>query len=75
VCSSDLAACASVADTAVIPLQDVLGLDGRHRMNTPGQADGCWAWRFEPQQVPAEAAHRLAALCRLHRRDGMPLPY
>ena len=69
------AACASVADTAVIPLQDVLGLDGRHRMNTPGQADGCWAWRFEPQQVPAEAAQRLAALCRLHRRDGMPLPY
>jgi len=53
----------------------VLGLDGRHRVNTPGQADGCWAWRFEPQQVPAEAAQRLAALCRLHRRDGMPLPY
>jgi 4-alpha-glucanotransferase len=44
-------------------------------MNTPGQADGCWEWRFEPQKVPDEAAQRLAALCRLHRRDGMPLPY
>lgn len=68
------AACASVADTAIIPMQDVLGLDGRHRMNTPGQADGCWTWRFGWSQVPAGPAERLAALCRLHRRDGMPLP-
>ena len=68
------AACASVADTAIVPMQDVLGLDGRHRMNTPGQAAGCWEWRFAWSQVSDEPARRLAALCRLYRRDGMPLP-
>ena len=66
------AACASVADTAILPLQDVLGLDGRHRMNTPGQADGCWAWRVDPSSLSDGPAERLAALCHLHRRDGMP---
>jgi 4-alpha-glucanotransferase len=68
------AACASVADTAIIPLQDLLGLDGRHRMNTPGRADGCWEWRFGWSQLDDGLAQRLSGLCSLHRRDGMPLP-
>ena len=68
------AACASAADTAIIPLQDLLGLDGRHRMNTPGLAAGCWEWRSEPQQLTDDIAQRLAGLCSAHRRDGMPLP-
>jgi 4-alpha-glucanotransferase len=41
------AASASVARTAVFPLQDVLGLDGSHRMNVPGVMGGNWAWRFD----------------------------
>ena len=68
------AACESKADTAMIPLQDLLGLDGRHRMNTPGRAEGCWEWRFGWSQLGEEPARRLSALCSLHRRDGMPLP-
>ena len=64
------AACASVADTAIYPLQDILGLDTRHRMNTPGQAQGCWSWRFHWGQFGAEPAQRLAALCHLYGRDG-----
>lgn len=36
----------SVADTAVLPFQDLLGLDSRARMNIPGQAFGNWSWRF-----------------------------
>ena len=40
------AALASVADTAVIPFQDLLGLPASARMNIPGTADGNWAWRF-----------------------------
>ncbi len=67
------AACASVADTAILPLQDVLGLDGRHRMNTPGQAAGCWEWRVDRSSLSDRPAERLAALCHLYRRDGMPL--
>ena len=36
----------SVADTAVITLQDLLGLNSDSRMNFPGRADGNWYWRF-----------------------------
>lgn len=68
-------ACASVADTAIYPLQDVLGLDASHRMNVPGHGDHCWRWRFTWEQFGPEPAERLAALCRLYRRDGTPLNY
>jgi 4-alpha-glucanotransferase len=36
----------SVANTAIFPVQDVLGLDNRARMNTPGTAEGNWGWRL-----------------------------
>jgi 4-alpha-glucanotransferase len=68
-------ACSSVADTAIYPLQDVLGLDAVHRMNVPGHGDHCWRWRFNWAQFGAPPAERLAALCRLYRRDGTPLNY
>ena len=58
----------SVARTLIIPLQDVLGLDGGHRMNTPGQADGCWTWRFDWSQVDDAPAVRLKALVHAHGR-------
>ncbi len=62
------AACASVADTAIVPLQDVLGLGGEHRMNLPGRSEGYWEWRFEWAQVQPAHAQRLAALCGLYGR-------
>jgi 4-alpha-glucanotransferase len=62
------AACASVADSAVYPLQDVLGLDGAHRMNFPGTGQGNWAWRFTWADVPADAAARLHRYCQLYER-------
>lgn len=37
---------ASKAGLAMIPLQDLMGLDSNARMNTPGQAQGNWQWRF-----------------------------
>jgi 4-alpha-glucanotransferase len=55
------AAWSSIAAFAVCQLQDVLGLDARHRMNTPGQL-GAWTWRFRWEQVGAETAARLAQL-------------
>jgi len=63
------AACASVADLAIHPLQDVLGLGGEHRMNLPGQGEGHWEWRFTWAQVQPEHAGRLAHLGALYRRD------
>jgi len=51
----------SIARTVLFPLQDVLGLDGMHRMNIPGQL-GHWRWRFRWDYVPADTADRLASL-------------
>ena len=62
------AACASVADTAIVPLQDVLGLGSEHRMNLPGRGEGYWEWRFAWPQVRPEHGQRLAALCALYGR-------
>src|SRR5206468_478871 len=45
------AALASVADTAVIPAQDLLGLGSEARMNQPGTPSGNWRWRLRPGQI------------------------
>lgn len=37
----------TVCDLAIIPMQDILGLDGSARMNTPGTPEGNWRWRME----------------------------
>jgi 4-alpha-glucanotransferase len=39
---------ASVADVAIVPLQDVLGLGSTARMNLPGTVSGNWKWRYRP---------------------------
>jgi 4-alpha-glucanotransferase len=62
------AACASVADTAVHPMQDVLCLPGDCRMNLPGQGEGWWSWRFQWSQVHPWHAQKLAEFSRLYGR-------
>jgi len=64
------AACMSVADTCIVPMQDVLGLPGDCRMNLPGQGSGWWRWRLQWSQVHPWHAQRLAELCRLYGRSG-----
>lgn len=59
----------SVANTVVYPFQDVLGLDGAHRMNVPGCSEGCWEWRFEWHQVGDAPAAQLAAITQAHGRS------
>ena len=66
------AASASVADTAIHPLQDVMGLDSSGRMNFPGQGEGWWAWRFRREQLPADAAARLRRMGALYERLPKP---
>jgi len=61
-------ACASVADTAIYSMQDVLALPGDSRMNFPGQSQGWWEWRMQWSQVHDRHAQRLAGLCRLYGR-------
>lgn len=54
----------SGAGWAIVPLQDVLGLGGQARMNTPGVAEGNWAWRLRDGELTPKLAARLAELVR-----------
>jgi 4-alpha-glucanotransferase len=61
---------ASVANTAIIPLQDVLGLGTEARMNLPNSTEGNWAWRVTPGALTDEIAARLRALTELYGRSS-----
>jgi 4-alpha-glucanotransferase len=62
------AALASVANLAILPMQDILGLGKGHRMNMPGTSEGNWQWRFEWQQVNDTLAQDLRQLNRIYGR-------
>ena len=62
------AALASVADVAIIPLQDVLGLGSEARMNLPGRPDGNWVWRYPASMLTAEIQERLKELTTVYER-------
>ena len=63
----------SVADMALIPLQDVLGLGSEARMNTPSLNSGNWRWRFSLAQITPELIAKLAQLAELTDRLPQPL--
>ena len=62
------AALGSIANTAIIPLQDVLDLGPEARMNTPGAAEGNWEWRALPEHLDPARGQRLADLTDLYGR-------
>ncbi|ABC82771.1 4-alpha-glucanotransferase [Anaeromyxobacter dehalogenans] len=59
---------ASVADTAVFPLQDALGLGSEARMNTPATLGGNWRWRVREEALDAALAARLRRLAAVYGR-------
>jgi len=59
---------ASVADTAMIPLQDILGLGTEARMNLPGRVSGNWKWRYRPGALTKQLCARLRSLTVLYDR-------
>ncbi len=61
-------AMASVAHTAVVPMQDVLALDSGARMNTPAICDGNWAWRVRREAFHDSLSTRLGDLVALYGR-------
>ena len=61
-------ALSSIANQAIVPLQDVLGLGSFARMNSPGKADGNWAWRYRAEMLTGELRERLRELIRLYGR-------
>ena len=61
------AAIASVADTAIIPMQDYLGLGSEARINTPSTLGENWQWRME-KGADSALAERMQELNKLYAR-------
>jgi 4-alpha-glucanotransferase len=61
-------ALASVANTAIVPLQDVMRLGDEARMNTPGRPAGNWGWRYLPHQLHPGLAAGLGELTATYGR-------
>ncbi|MEJ7618518.1 MAG: 4-alpha-glucanotransferase [Pyrinomonadaceae bacterium] len=59
---------ASVADTAIVPLQDVIGLGNAARMNLPASMQGNWEWRCLDDQLTAAMGERLRDLTEIYGR-------
>jgi 4-alpha-glucanotransferase len=58
----------SVAETALMPLQDVLGLGSESRMNLPGSFGRNWKWRFAPEAIRPWMAEKLREMVELYDR-------
>ena len=61
-------ALSSVANQAIIPLQDVLGLGNEARMNVPGKPVGNWEWRYQSDTLTQEVGERLKTLTETYGR-------
>lgn len=59
---------ASVADTALIPMQDVLGLGSEARMNMPSTPSGNWRWRCKPEALTVDLQKKLYELTETFER-------
>jgi 4-alpha-glucanotransferase len=62
-------ALASVAETVVIPMQDILDLGPAARMNHPAKKHGNWMWRLTPGQLKPSLAKHLAQLTKTYGRS------
>ena len=58
----------SIANTVILPMQDVLGLDETCRMNIPGTIDNNWQWRLLPEQPASSLAKKLFKLTKENQR-------
>jgi 4-alpha-glucanotransferase len=58
----------SVAQLAVVPMQDLLGLGSEARLNTPGTVAGNWSWRLPDDSLTPQLAQRFAQLNRVFGR-------
>jgi 4-alpha-glucanotransferase len=58
----------SVAETAILPMQDLLGLGGEARMNRPGTTSGNWEWRVHGGALSRQMSERLRRFLRLYGR-------
>ena len=62
------AAWSSVADMAIVPMQDLLGLGSEARMNTPSTLGDNWKWRATPEQINDKLAKKLWKYMQMYGR-------
>ena len=62
------AAVSSVSDTAIIPMQDYLGLGGEARINVHSTLGNNWKWRMVKGQLNGELADKIYKMCKLYGR-------
>ena len=60
---------ASVASMVIIPMQDLLNLDERARMNLPATISKNWAWRLKPGEIEADLGKRLKTWAFIYDRQ------
>ena len=59
---------ASVARTAILPIQDILGLDESARMNIPATKKNNWLWRLQSKNLKKSLEERLSNRMCLYNR-------
>jgi len=62
-------ALASVANVAIFPLQDILGLGSNARMNIPSKAEGNWGWRYRTEAMNSELSQRMKTFVQFFGRS------
>jgi len=58
----------SIANTAIFPLQDILGLGEKARMNRPAIKEGNWQWRLGNDQLTESVAGKLGEMTLIYGR-------
>ena len=59
---------ASVGDLAIVPMQDIIGIGGEGRMNTPSTLGGNWEWRATADQITGKLAKQLLKYMQMYGR-------
>jgi malto-oligosyltrehalose synthase/4-alpha-glucanotransferase len=58
----------SAADVAILPMQDILGLDGMSRMNVPSSKNGNWTWCLQGKELTTKVSRMLKKLAKTYNR-------
>ena len=59
---------ASVSDTAIVPLQDYLGLDSHARINVPSTVGTNWKWRMKSEDITEELLDNIRFMSKIYER-------
>lgn len=63
----------TIAEKAIVPIQDIFGQDEQERMNVPGVPTGNWGYRFSEHLLTDELASHLLFITKLYGREPKDL--